>query len=75
MNLKADTTISFEQYAEWARSRYPGYHAENELSHTEEAVYASAETEPPASSDACPVTVKSNQNGYVVVTPRIQRSR
>lgn len=73
MNLKADTTISFEQYAEWARSRYPSFHAEEELSPTEEAVYAT--TEAPVSSDACPVTVKSNQNGFVVVTPRPQRSR
>jgi hypothetical protein len=73
MELKADTVISFEQYAEWARSRYPGYHPGDELSPTEEVVY-SAPTEPPVSSDACPVTVKSNQN-RVIVTPAVKRSR
>jgi hypothetical protein len=72
MELKADTVISFEQYADWARSRYPGHRPE-ELSPTEEVVY-SAPTEPPTSSDSCPVTVKSNQN-RVVVTPALKRSR
>lgn len=70
---KADTTMSFEQYAEWARSRYPGYR-EEQMSPTEETVYESANTEAPSSSDACPVTVKSNKNG-VVVTPYAKRSR
>lgn len=72
-SLKSDTVISFEQYAEWARSRYPAFQ-EEPLTVTEEAVYADAATEPPTSSDTCPVTVKSNKNG-VVLTPRIQRSR
>ena len=71
--IQADTTISFEQYAEWARIRYPGFRNDEELTQTEDAVYAP--TEAPASSDACPVTVKSNQNGYVVVTPRPRGSR
>lgn len=70
MNFGAN--LSFEQYAEWARSRYPGYREEDAITDTEAVVYA--ETETPESDEACPVTVRSNRNG-VVVTPRIQRSR
>lgn len=73
MKCTVNTEISFEQYVAWAASRYPGYHAEEPLTEVEASVYSA--TESPVSSDACPVTVKSNQNGYVVVTPRPQRSR
>ena len=71
MSNSPHTEMSFEQYAAWATSRYPGYHAQDEMSPTEDAVYAA--TEAPASSDACPVTVRSNRHG-VVVTPRPKRS-
>lgn len=61
-----EATMSFEQYSAWCLSRTPGYHGD------EEAV-ASANTEVPASSDACPVTVRSSRD-RVIVTPRIKRS-
>lgn len=60
--------VSFEQYAAWAASRFPGYRE------PEVEELASATTVAPVSSEACPVTVKSNQDGYVVVTPRVKRS-
>lgn len=62
-------SMSFEQYAAWAASRYPGYREEE----SEEAT-TSADTEAPTSDESCPVTVRSNRDGYVVVTPRIKRS-
>ena len=69
MKTSPETSMSFEQYAAWAASRCPGYRDEG----SEEAV-ASAETQAPTSDDACPVTVRSSRDGYVVVTPRIKRS-
>lgn len=66
--------MSFEQYAAWARSRYPGFRDGDEpLSPAEDAVYSTAETEPPVSYEACPVTVKSARRG-VIVTPNPKRS-
>ena len=62
------SNLSFEQYSAWAISRYPGYReGDIEASTT-------AQTLPPDSEESCPVTVKSNQNGYVVVTPVPKRS-
>lgn len=61
--------MSFEQYAAWATSRYPGFREATEV----EENLAAAATVAPASSDACPVTVRSNRDG-VVVTPRLKRS-
>jgi hypothetical protein len=68
-------SMSYEQYAAWCREQVPGYReTEAELTQAEEAVYAIAETEPPVSSDACPVTIRSNRNG-AVVTPRPKGSK
>lgn len=64
-----ESLMSFEQYAAWARSRFPGFRQETET--TEASVYA--DTQAPESDDSCPVTVRSNQYG-VVVTPRPKRS-
>jgi hypothetical protein len=67
-----NTTMSFEQYAAWAISRYPGYRGEPDPI-SEAGVTAAAPTEAPKSSDACPVTVRSSRD-RVIVTPHIKRS-
>lgn len=63
--------VSFEQYAMWARCRYPEFQSDN-MTPVEDAVYSA--TEAPVSAEACPVTVRSTRDG-AVVTPRPRGSR
>lgn len=72
MSKYPTTEVSFEQYAMWARSRYPEFQSDNVTAH-EAAVYSA--TEAPSSSEACPVTVRSTRDGFAVVTPRPKGSR
>jgi hypothetical protein len=69
------TNITFEEYAHWAASRYPGYLREETMTPTEAAVYAPTIPPAPDSSEACPVTVKSATHGTVIVTPVPKGSR
>ncbi len=57
------SNLTFEEYAAWARSRYPQYSEEAE------AAISTARTVAPVTDEACPVTLRSSRSG-VVLTPR-----
>ncbi len=61
------SNLTFEEYAMWARSRYPQYAQE-----AEEAAVSTARTVAPVADEVCPVTLRSSRSG-VVLTPRRSR--
>ncbi len=69
--INAASELSFEQYSAWAISRYPGYREDD----ASDVVSGEAITMAPESSEACPVTVRSERHGQVIVTPKPKGSR